>query len=452
MLDQDSLGILRAALERLDSGFAALPELPAGGTDRAALERVLMDVAGRLHDNYPYFHPLYAGQMLTPPHPVARLAYMLAMWINPNNHALDGGRASSRMEKEAVAAIARMFGWSEHLGHLCGGGTMANLEALWIAGRTHPGAAVLGSDQAHYTHGRISAVLELPFESIASDVRGRMDLAALERRLAKGGVGTVVATLGTTATGAVDPLPALLELRARHGFRLHVDAAYGGYFTLADNLAPEARAAFDRIGEAESIVIDPHKHGLQPYGCGCVLFRDPEVGRHYRHDSPYTYFTSDELHLGEISLECSRAGAAAVALWATQALFPLERGGRFARGLSDSRAAALALHRHLESDRRFVTPFEPELDIVVWTVRAPRASQASEAARRVFAAAASADLHLALAELPATFFARAAPEMERDRATVTCLRSVLMKPEHLAWVDRIWERIERAAAALPAGA
>ena len=62
MLDQDSLGILRAALERLDSGFAALPELPAGGTDRAALERVLMDVAGRLHDNYPYFHRSTPGR------------------------------------------------------------------------------------------------------------------------------------------------------------------------------------------------------------------------------------------------------------------------------------------------------------------------------------------------------------------------------------------------------
>ena len=63
--------------------------------------------------------------------------------------------------------------------------------------------------------------------------------------------------------------------------------------------------------EADSIVIDPHKHGLQPYGCGAVLFKNPEEGRFYKHDSPYTYFTSDQLHLGEITLECSRAGAAA---------------------------------------------------------------------------------------------------------------------------------------------
>ena len=95
-----------------------------------------------------------------------------------------------------------------------------------------------------------------------------------------------------------------------------------------------ARRAFEAIEQADSIVIDPHKHGLQPYGCGCVLFRDPAVGRFYKHDSPYTYFTSKELHLGEISLECSRAGAAAVALWATQRLLPLMPGGEFAQGLA----------------------------------------------------------------------------------------------------------------------
>src|SRR5205085_838104 len=115
-------------------------------------------------------------------------------------------------------------------------------------------------------------VLGLQFSAIDCDRRGRMDVASLEREIARGDVGTVVATMGTTATGSVDPLPALLPLRERHGFRVHADAAYGGYYTLAANLEPEARAAFDRLGEADSIVIDLHKHGLQPYGCGCVLF------------------------------------------------------------------------------------------------------------------------------------------------------------------------------------
>src|SRR5262249_38729065 len=158
-------------------------------------------------DNYPYFHPLYAGQMLKPPHPIARAAYALATWINPNNHALDGGRASTAMEREAVAQIAEMFGWQEHLGHLTGGGTMANMEALWAAGRLNPGKKIAASSQSHYTHERISAVLQVPFTRVPVDCRGRMDPNALESLLNAGDIGCVVATMGTTATGSVDPLP-----------------------------------------------------------------------------------------------------------------------------------------------------------------------------------------------------------------------------------------------------
>jgi glutamate/tyrosine decarboxylase-like PLP-dependent enzyme len=425
-LDADTLLLLRDALARMEEGFAQLPAPEARQADPAALRRVLLEAAERMRDNYPYFHPQYAGQMLKPPHAVARLAYALAMWINPNNHALDGGRASSAMEKEAVAGIARMFGWETHLGHLTSGGTMANLEALWIAGELKPGATVLASSQAHYTHGRISAVLKLPFESVPVDRHGRVEIAALERRLQAGGVGTVVATLGTTAVGSVDPLPEILNLRDRYGFRLHADCAYGGYYVLADNLAPGARAAFDRIAEVDSIVIDPHKHGLQPYGCGCVLFRDPAVGSHYRHESPYTYFSSGDLHLGEISLECSRPGAAAVALWTTQRLFPLVRGGEFAHMLQDCRAAALAFHADLAKDARFIPAFAPELDIVVWAVRAHSAAESSRRAREIFAKAESAGLYLALAELPVEFFG----DPWGAGGTVTALRSVLMKPEH----------------------
>ena len=444
VLDKSSLAALRSALHRLEEGFRALPSVAAAPPGSADMEAVLLEVAGRLQDNYPYFHPLYAGQMLKPPHPVARVAYALAQWINPNNHALDGGRASSQMEKEAVGQIARMFGWETHLGHLCGGGTMANLEALWVAGQLHPGKAVAASAQAHYTHQRIGAVLGLPFASIPCDRRGRMDVDALRGRLEEGDVGTVVATIGATATGSVDPLPEILALRERHGFRLHADAAYGGYFGLAGNLAPDARRVYDRVGEADSIVIDPHKHGLQPYGCGCVLFRDPSVGRLYKHDSPYTYFSSTELHLGEISLECSRPGAAAVALWATQRLLPLEPGGAFARGLADSRAAALALFERLAADGRFVTAFEPELDIVIWMPRASSAGAASKKARRIFEEAARRNLHLALAELPADFFDLERAGVARDCERVTCLRSVLMKPEHLEWLDRIWQILDAA--------
>ncbi len=442
MLEKDTLPILERSLRLLEAGFSDLP-LVSSELDLPRMESVLFEVAQRLQDNYPYFHPLYAGQMLKPPHPVARLAYMLALWINPNNHALDGGKASSEMEKEAVAEIASMFGWQTHLGHLTSGGTFANLEALWVSGKLAPGKLVVASEQAHYTHQRISEVLGLPFQAVPCDPQAKMDLDALEKLLKTGQVGAVVATIGTTGVGAVDPLPELLALRDRYGFRLHADAAYGGYFVLVNNLDAPTQATFARLGEVDSIVIDPHKHGLQPYGCGCVLFKDPAVGRFYRHESPYTYFTSAELHLGEISLECSRAGASAVALWATQKLMPMAKGGEFAQGLEKCRRAALQLYEKISADDRFISILRPELDILVWAPKGDTASQISARAQALFQAAAEEGLHLALFKYPSELLRETWPQEVLDQACVTCLRSVLMKPEHEDWVERIWSILDR---------
>jgi len=450
-IPDEFLKLLTESQQTLDEGFAHLPPNPPALLGEAA-STVLQQVATRLQDNYPYAHPLYAGQMLKPPHPIARAAYALAMSVNPNNHALDGGRASSAMEIEATATIAKMFHFPQHLGHLTSGGTVANLEALWVAGQlaqTSEGTpkAIAASDQAHYTHSRITGVLGIPFISIPTDDSGRVDLTVLESLLVTDKIGTVVATLGTTAMGSVDPLDRIVALQRKYKFRIHVDAAYGGYFTLAANLAPEARAAFDAIPHADSIVIDPHKHGLQPYGCGCVLFRDPAVVRFYKHESPFTYFSSKELHLGEISLECSRAGAAAVALWATQHLLPYMPGGTFAQGLESGHTAALKMYERLAASPHFLTPVAPpQLDIVFWAVKASSPEASSALAQRIFDEAAKLDLHLAMATLPVRFFPQNS-WANSSQTSVVCLRSVLMKPEHLLWLDQLWQRLDAAAVA-----
>ncbi len=444
MINHRELELLKAALDTLAEGYRELPDF-SPELDPETAGRVIDEVARRMRDNYPYHHPLYAGQMLKPPHPVARIAYALSLWVNPNNHALDGGRASSALEIECIGALGQMFGWQAPLGHLTGGGTMANLEALWVAGRLHPGKRIVASTEAHYTHRRLCEVLGLPFAAVGTDSDGRMDVGELGRLLAEGNVGSVVATMGTTGSGALDRLPRILELARAHDVRVHADAAYGGYFTLASLLDAETRASFDALSEVDSIVVDPHKHGLQPYGCGCVLFRDPTVGRFYRHDSPYTYFSSAELHLGEISLECSRPGAAAVALWATQQLLPYERDGAFSRMLDDCLQAARDFHARLEGGDRFLPMSAPELDIVVYAVRADRTSAAGNLARRVFDAAASEGLHLALIDLPADRVRARHPDLVADTETVTCLRSVLMKPEHRDWVERIAAILENLA-------
>ncbi len=440
-LEKESLGLLQEALARLEESFENLPKFDRS-VNLDALRTVLLEVAERMQNNYPYPHPLYVGQMLKPPTEIARLAYMLSLWINPNNHALDGGRASSSMEKEAVAEIAKMFGWDNHLGHLCSGGTMANLEALWVAGNLHPNKKIVASTQSHYTHSRICGVLRIPFQSVPCDNRNRMDVAALKKLLKEDDIGTVVVTMGTTATGSIDPLPEILELKAEYGFRIHADTAYGGYFILADHLDAEARAAFDCIKQVDSIVVDPHKHGLQPYGCGCIIFKDPSLGKLYKHDSPYTYFSSEELHLGEISLECSRAGSSAVALWATQRLLPLIPGGEFAGYLSQSRTAALTFFEKLQHDSRFIVAFPPELDIVIWAVKSPSASESSRLAKEIFKAAEQEHLYLAMTNLPKELFLETGGGMNWDQESITCLRSCLMKPEHLVWIDSIWQKLD----------
>jgi glutamate/tyrosine decarboxylase-like PLP-dependent enzyme len=454
-LETKSLDLLKEALEVLDKSFSDLPAFQ-GVADLDRIRPILLEVAEKMQDNFPYPHPFYLGQMLQPPHPVARLAYMLSMWVNPNNHALDGGRASSALEREAVAEIAAMFGWPTHLGHLCGGGTVANLEALWIAHRLNPGSVTLANAQAHYTHERLCGeLLQIPFRKVEPDAEGRMSLVALERELETGQVGTVVVTMGTSSEGQVDPLPGILKLREKYPFRIHADAAYGGYYALGGNLAPEVKAAFDHLSEVDSLVIDPHKRGLQPYGCGCVLFKDPSVGRFYRHDSPYTYFSSHEHHLGEITLECSRPGSSAVALWATQKMMPLQPGGELANILDITREAALDLHGRIQQSPYFQSLFVPDLDLVVWAPQAGQASDVSRLSQEVFDRCAQRGLHLALTRCRRLMVEPHWPELDWSaESSILCLRSCLMKPEHKDWMDQIWAVLQSVAqefVGLPSG-
>ena len=410
---------------------------------------VLDELIGRLSDNYPFFHPSYAGQMLKPPHPIAALAYFIAMQINPNNHALDGGPATAKMETEVVAEMARMFGYETHLGHLTSSGTIANLEALWVARSLDPDKAIAFSSEAHYTHSRMLEVIGARGVEIAVDDRGRMDLDDLRAKLKAGEIGTVVMTPGTTALGAVDPIDEALELRDEFNIRLHIDAAYGGFFKLLadedEGLPRGAASAFRAIAQTDSVVVDPHKHGLQPYGCGSVIFRDPAVGRFYKHDSPYTYFTSDELHLGEISLECSRAGAAAAALWATLKCFPLESETGLGAVLRKTRKAAIEWARLIEASDELRLVLQPSLDIINFyaVTKGLRASEISALTHRVFEALmndAAHPIYLAKFNAKPNLLASHAG-LIWDAPMMTVFRSVLMRPEQLEYAPRLHERV-----------
>ncbi|MGW2253336.1 pyridoxal phosphate-dependent decarboxylase family protein [Kitasatospora sp. NPDC001660] len=450
------LGRAAEVVERWGERFGPFAPHPSHHVDDADFAAVFERFAKRLEHNYPFFHPRYAGQMVKPPHPAAVVGYLAAMRFNPNNHAYEGGPATSDMERECVAQLAAMFALPAHVGHLTSSGTIANLEALYVARQSHPGRAVAYSEQAHYTHSRMCHVLGVRGVAVACDAEGRMDAGALERALRGGDIGTVVVTAGTTGLGAVDPVHDILPLARRYGARVHVDAAYGGFFTLLATDPAQAGALdldarpWRAVAGCDSVTVDPHKHGLQPYGCGAVLFADPAIGRHFAHDSPYTYFTDAELHLGEISLECSRAGASAAALWLTLQLLPLTPGG-FGAVLAGGRRAALAWARLIKDSPDLTLYQRPQLDIVTYLpagtgpLSLAGVDAAGERVLRAGMACEDDPVYLSLLRVDAADFTRRHPGTVADADGARILRSVLIKPEAEDYLPRLHERVAQLA-------
>src|SRR5215813_4080337 len=162
------------SVHRWQSEYPPFETHPSLRISDARFASAFGEFAERMRGNYPYFHPLYAGQMLKPPHPGAVAGYVAAMLVNPNNHALDGGKVTSEMEKEVVAELAAMFGiganhGGTHLGHLTSSGTIANLEALYVARELRPDRGVAYSADAHYTHGRMCGLLGVKGIAVAAD-------------------------------------------------------------------------------------------------------------------------------------------------------------------------------------------------------------------------------------------------------------------------------------------
>jgi glutamate/tyrosine decarboxylase-like PLP-dependent enzyme len=432
------------------------PEVPV---PRDEAYRVLDELTELLEDNYPFFHPRYAGQMLQPPPDVTVAAYLAAMLINPNAHDVDGGPATVRLEREVVGQLREMVGLpGGGIGHLASGGSTANHEALFVARqvmmeRSRPRLGLTFSEQAHYSHARSARVLGLNPLPIRCDSAGRMDITDLKATLRRGDVGIVVVTLGTTGVGAVDPLHEVFEVASEYGAWVHVDAAYGGYFVLlarsgavaSQSLLPDL-GPWSVLGRADSVVVDPHKHGLQPYGCGSVLYRDESVLKHLMdYDGPYLNYSSDDFAPSSAALEGSRPGAVAAALWATLRLFPLKPDGAFAAQLGASRRAARSWEDRVAGSSVFRNYQPSDLDIVTYfDARAHRTSQVTASTRRVIQAGMRSPnpVHVAALRVPAQRFAARHPDMEVDTAEVEILRSVLLKAVHETWVEKLVTELE----------
>src|SRR5258708_27909620 len=195
------------SVQRWQSEYPPFETHPSLRISDERFAAVFGEFAERMRGNYPYFHPLYVGQMLKPPHPAAVAGYVAAMLVNPNNHALDGGKVTSEMEKEVVAELAGMFGLQTHLGHLTSSGTIANLEALYVARELHPDRGVAYSSEAHYTHSRMCGLLGVAGTEVPADGLGRIDVDALDDLLAGGQIRPLVAPPGPPRPPPLHPAP-----------------------------------------------------------------------------------------------------------------------------------------------------------------------------------------------------------------------------------------------------
>ncbi len=234
-------------------------------------------------------HPLYLGLVNSSPLPGAALGDLLVSSLNNNGGAFHQSPAMTTCEEEIVRCFARLFGLSGADGMLVPGGMFAMLQALVLArvhatgGPARPGFRLYASDVAHFTVSRSAMVAGLAGEdviAIPSSGRGVMDVQALAQRIrrdrAEGATPfAVVATAGTTATGAIDPIASIAAVCREEGLWLHVDACYGGAALLLESM----RHRFSGVELADSIAIDPHKWFFIPVTAALVLTTHGDVAR-----------------------------------------------------------------------------------------------------------------------------------------------------------------------------
>jgi L-2,4-diaminobutyrate decarboxylase len=294
-----------------------------GGAEGMALIRELMDNAIQLH------HPAYMGHQVCPPFPTAVIADLVISTLNQSTAVWEMSPIGTVIEQEVVRWLADRAGYPEtSLGTAVSGGSAANLTALlaararWIdCGRVGKRPVILCSADAHYSIARAASIMGIASDDVvkvATDDQHRLHLDALEAALRDAEVMAIVATSGSTATGAFDDLRAIAALRDKHDTWLHVDAAHGASVVLSERLRP----LVDGLDLADSLAWDPHKMLWMSLSLGVVLVRDGRwLRRAFEADAPYLFNaerTSD--NIGEMTIQCSKR-ADAIKLWLTLQMF-----------------------------------------------------------------------------------------------------------------------------------
>ncbi|MCB0589358.1 MAG: aminotransferase class V-fold PLP-dependent enzyme [Phaeodactylibacter sp.] len=216
----------------------------------------------------------------------AALGDYLAAVTNRYSGIFFANPGAVRMENDLIRWMCRLAGYPKGaLGNLASGGSIANLIAITTA-RDFKGIKATRVEKAvvyltHQVHHcvqkalRIAGLGEAVIRYIPIDERFRMDIPTLKEQLEKDTAAglepfLVAGSAGTTDTGAIDPLNEIASLAEQYGLWFHVDAAYGGFFLLVEDLKDKFRG----IERSDSVAIDPHKGLFLPYGLGAVLIKN----------------------------------------------------------------------------------------------------------------------------------------------------------------------------------
>ncbi|HEX8090440.1 MAG TPA: pyridoxal-dependent decarboxylase, partial [Blastocatellia bacterium] len=296
----------RDVSERVDQA------LPEAGADFDELLDVFRDVILRF--NRHNGHPRFFGYVASPGTAVTAIADMLASALNSNVTSWRSAPASTHIERLTIDWIKQILGYpADACGAFVSGGSMANFSGLAVArgvkapakvaqdGMRAVGQAmrIYMSEEGHHSITKAVGLLGIGQNNlrvVRVDDRFRIDIGDLTRKveedLRDGHLPfCVVASAGTVNTGAFDPLGEVADVARAYDLWMHVDASYGGFAVMAES----ARRLFDRISEADSISLDPHKWLYAPIDCGCVLYRDPAAARAaFSHDAEYTRIVERE--------------------------------------------------------------------------------------------------------------------------------------------------------------
>ena len=343
--------------------------------------RLLLEHAIQLH------HPSYMGHQVCPPFPTAVIADLAISALNQSTAVWEMSPLGTVIEKEVVRWLAARAGYPESsLGTAVSGGSAANLTGLLAArAKWNDDAANRGkrpllfcSADAHYSVARAAGIMGIPADDvvkIATDEEHRLDVASLEAALDaiddSSSVLAIVATAGSTATGAFDRLDTLADVAQRHGVWLHVDAAHGASVLLSERLAPLVRG----LERADSFAWDPHKMLWMPLSLGIILVRDGTwLRRAFSADAPYLFNAAGPaLNIGEVTIQCSKR-ADAVKLWLTLSAIGTEP---FAAALEQVTDVTRYAYEQVAASDDFEPMHVPHFNIFCWRHRSDDATNAA---------------------------------------------------------------------------